>query len=79
MGQDNFKLRYTPNENLAVDESCVPFEGHVKFLQYNKVSSVLYWYLQLVHVYHNNNGIIYNLLSVLIYFLHLLFHHFHTL
>ena len=41
MCQDNFKLRYTPNKNLAVDESCVPFKGRVKFLQYNKVSIIL--------------------------------------
>ena len=43
--QDNFKFRYTPNENLAVDESCVPFKGWVKFLQYNKVSTLLYCYM----------------------------------
>ena len=41
MCQDKFKLQYTPNENLAVDESCVPFKGLVKFLQYNKVSIIL--------------------------------------
>ena len=41
MCQDNFKLRYTPNKNLTVDESCVPFKGQVKFLQYNKVSIIL--------------------------------------
>ena len=49
MCQDNFKLRCTPDENLAADESCVAFKGHVKFLQYNKVSSVWYRYIQLVH------------------------------
>ena len=41
MCQDNFKLRYTSNENLAVSESCVPFKGQLKFLQYNKVSIIL--------------------------------------
>ena len=42
MCQAIFKLRCTPNENLAVVERCVPFSGRVKFLQFNKVCTVLY-------------------------------------
>ena len=45
---DNFKLIYTPDKNIAVDESCVPFKGCVKFLQYNKVSvsyKFIEWYI----------------------------------
>ena len=36
MCQDNFLLRYTPNEIISLDESCVPFKGRVWFLQYSK-------------------------------------------
>ena len=36
MCQDNFLLRYTPNEYISLDESCVPFKGRVWFLQYSK-------------------------------------------
>ena len=36
MCQDNFLLRYTPNEIISLDESCVPFKGWVQFLQYSK-------------------------------------------
>ena len=34
--RDNFLLRYTPNEVISLDESCVPFKGRVKYLQYSK-------------------------------------------
>lgn len=33
---DNFTHFYTPNENICVDESMVPFRGQITFRQYNK-------------------------------------------
>lgn len=36
MLNEKFKFHYTPNEQLCVDESLIPFRGRVIFRQYNK-------------------------------------------